>query len=395
MGVLISHSALDAAHVKLCRYLASLMRKKLPLELRNMIYTYACVEEQPLWFKRVDRVEPGRIAAMRRACDEGLPSENISQTCGYCPFEEYDAERYYANHCEKNVDALDEWEELHTRTILDPRYVGKRIALEAVEVYYNRNTFCVEYDQLLWGFLQENMMGLPGITPADHVRSLHVVMRCEPLQLTKSQGHDQEDEREFLGLLLSRQWRCLEFFRERGRVEGNHVSLLPEDQLRMNNADEHRSPRLQIYFLVRTQFRILGDATTSASRLEAQRTCYNIAEALWPLMLDWSSAADLQGIFHENSNWEGMDNRGYHTAEKLRPLVTRAMLEHRSRVDEFEKAFENDNEHIGNFRWGKKFISSDVAHGELKKEGLEMLIAGDWGIDAFDITYRLAWYGSW
>jgi hypothetical protein len=375
------------------------MRKKLPLELRNVIYTYACVEEKPLWIKRIDRVEPKRIAALRRACEEGLSLRNISMSCGYCPFEGYDEGKYCENHCESDTDALDEWEELHTRTILDPRYVGEEIALEAAEVYYGRNVFCLEYDELLWGFLQENILGLPGVTPADHVRRLRVVLRCEPLGLAKPGAMDAMDceeeqfrsEREFLGLLSCRQRRCLQLLHERGRLQRQHASIFPPDQLHMYNTDKHRGPRLQVSFVVKTQLNKPNQTTTlglqeanSWAALDAQRTCYNIAEALWPQMRDWSATADLRGIFHENGHLQGMLRTGYHTTE-VRPLITRAMLEHRCRVGGFEKAFEDDKEDTENIRWSRNFISSPVAQSELKKEGLEKLIEETWGVDSLDI----------
>ncbi|KAF2438921.1 hypothetical protein P171DRAFT_504413 [Karstenula rhodostoma CBS 690.94] len=269
--------SLDEAHMKLCRYLAWLMRTKLPRELRDMIYAYACVEEKPLWIKRVDPVEPVSIKEMRDAQHEDITSSSISRFCWSKPFEEYHPSRYHLPHCETNAEALDEWELLHSRTILDGWYVGTQVAVEAAEIYYSQNTFHIEYDQTLWGFLRYDMMGLR-ITPADYVRKLYVVLRCEALRLAEPQNSDQE-------LIQSRR-----------HVAGRYYTETSAERPYMYNPEQHQ--RLEVTFLVTTQF--------EEHNLDAQRICYNLAEEIWPLMQDWSCAADLRGIFHENGHQQGV-----------------------------------------------------------------------------------------
>jgi hypothetical protein len=261
-----------------------MMRAKLPRELRNIIYTYACVEDNPLWIGdlRDDRNLPREREDFlndwyrahpddtNRTFEEPFhidPSED-DYAYSQLPVAKFPKEERYA--------VWDRW-------VLHEHFVGRQIAEEAVEIYYSQNSFLVAFDWDLLDFLALDLLQLRslGIVPEEHIRNITVAIRCEPYSRV-------EPEREE-SFLLKKMQRLM---------QGFHTI---KDKAKLDVA-------LTVY----TQY--------PWGQEEKKRVIFNIIEALWKPYVALKEAGATVTVRHD-SDWAHCDGDDFDNVLHLFPTT--------------------------------------------------------------------------
>jgi hypothetical protein len=188
------------------------MCTKLPRELRDAIYEYACTEGGPTLYTKhweaprvLHKGKPkpsllrfdslGTLIDTRYMCGGASSTEELhtiinrrldpyrqsidgSELKSYCAgFSGLDL-NHAAFFWADIYEAEDERINVHDRCVLQPKYVGAHIAKEAAEVYYSKNHFVLAFDETLPDFLSLDVFGVR-VQPYEHMRVLLVSIRCE------------------------------------------------------------------------------------------------------------------------------------------------------------------------------------------------------------------------
>lgn len=208
------------------------MHQKLPIELRELVYEFLCVEpDRPIpvgpyyHFRKYDRpfhdpqCRPQR-RIQRSEDDTRIASDHTESVMEmYCSTP---ADRVKLDHEDDDTILPDgRVKEVHTHKppsdmalpyshFLDPRYVGPKIAFEIQKMYYTQNTFSVcSVEQGISYFLGcdsgYNMVGCwedgtpkdvpkdlqlqPPVYPGDHVRNLQIRVKLEQFHSDMPKDH--------------------------------------------------------------------------------------------------------------------------------------------------------------------------------------------------------------
>jgi hypothetical protein len=270
-----------------CRDIAEMMYARLPRELRNIIYTYACVEDTPLWIGNLadERSLPREREKFHSDWYNAHPddtNQTFEEPFRTGPSEDFPDYDYpvllVAKFPNEERDAV--W----SKWVLQEDYVGRQIAEEAVETYYSQNNFLVAFDKDLLDFLTLDLLHLShlGVYPEEHIRNITVAIRCEPY----SKLVEPEREESFLRTKMKR------------LLHGFHTV---KDKAKLNVA-------LTVY----TEY--------PWGRDEKQRVVFNIIEALWKPYMALKEAGATVTVRHD-SHWAHCDGDDFDNVLYLFPTT--------------------------------------------------------------------------
>lgn len=128
-----------------CLQLTEMMRRKLPAELRDLVYHYLLVEERPIpvgpyyHFRKYNGGITGRVKKPfweSDECDNESDDEELSFEDDYVVLPDGRLKHDHSHTPPSDMV-------LPNSHVLNPRYVGEAFWSEAQEVYYANNTFCI------------------------------------------------------------------------------------------------------------------------------------------------------------------------------------------------------------------------------------------------------------
>ena len=258
------HEALTRCARLECLQLTELMCRKLPAELRNVVYTFLCLEDQTIpvgpyyhfrEYKRTPETE------LEIGHDGGtLNTEYIVLPDG----------RIKYDHSEKPAPGI----LMPHSHIFSPQYVGAAVASETEKTYYANNTFSVcNVDRGIPRFLEygsyRDVDGhfMPGmdmtVNPYDLVRTLQIRLKYE---------HFDSLLRDFLPGEIPGN-------RETFMYECNFLRSLRNDLGLLQHLPQQTRP-LNLEFIIMTTFVNLTDAAVDAGGADEHRRFINLLQAI-------------------------------------------------------------------------------------------------------------------
>lgn len=203
-----------------CLQLATAMQKRLPAELREVVYQFLCIEDRPIpvgpyyHFReyhgpiRDSRISPSLVARTSRHSGVDIDSDDEEIGVEDVVLEMPDGRMKRDHTIKPPSDMI-----LPSSHIFNPRYMGPTISFEAQKLYYTSNTFSLcTVNQAIYHFLQlhtgysmrrwkdgipvsmpTDLVLVPPFLPRNHVQNLQIRIKAERLNSTEPlNGTDDE-----------------------------------------------------------------------------------------------------------------------------------------------------------------------------------------------------------
>ncbi|KZM25691.1 hypothetical protein ST47_g3154 [Ascochyta rabiei] len=183
-----------------CLSLSALMYKKLPREIRDVIYCYICLEDRQIpigpyyHFRKYDLLE--RDVERTLEADQIKPSSD-EQHAETWLFSHVDAQTILPDgriRTDHDVYPQDDFL-MPENHIFNPDYMGENVALETLQVYYKSNSFSVcnvegGLDSLCTSIKLSSKEMAVDCVPIDYISDLQIRVKCEHFDVQRSSPSD-------------------------------------------------------------------------------------------------------------------------------------------------------------------------------------------------------------